>query len=148
MANEFGLALSVEPHLDGAIAVRADPDRLAQVVANLVENALKYAASSVRLAAAANGDQAVVWVDDDGPGIAADDLPHLFERLYASGRYPARQVGSGLGLAIVAELVQAMGGTVRAESPLWPAGGTRMVVTLATWPVRAPSGSWSLTPAS
>jgi two-component system sensor histidine kinase BaeS len=129
-ADELGLGLEVS--VEGAAAlVSADPDRLAQVVANLVENALKYASSRVRVGATVSSAQAVVWVDDDGPGIAADDLPHVFERLFMSSRYPARRVGSGLGLAIVAELVHAMGGTVRAESPLWTAGGTRMIVTVA-----------------
>jgi two-component system sensor histidine kinase KdpD len=86
------------------------------------------------LAAVVHPTEAVVWVEDDGPGIAAADLPRVFERLFMSSRDPARQVGSGLGLAIVAELVHAMGGTVRAESPLWPTGGTRMVVTLPILP--------------
>jgi len=72
-----------------------------------------------------------VWVDDDGPGIGAEDLPHVFEPFYRSARHPARQVGSGLGLAIVAELVGAMGGSVRAEPG--PAAGTRVIVTLRPW---------------
>jgi two-component system sensor histidine kinase BaeS len=133
-ADEYGIALAIEPGPDGGPPVPADPDRLAQVVANLVENALKYAKSAVRLAAVVHPTEAVVWVEDDGPGIAAADLPRVFERLFMSSRDPARQVGSGLGLAIVAELVHAMGGTVRAESPLWPTGGTRMVVTLPILP--------------
>jgi two-component system sensor histidine kinase KdpD len=54
----------------------------------------------------------------------------MFERLYTTTRTPARQVGSGLGLAIVAELVTAMGGSVRAESPAAGGSGTRVVVTL------------------
>ena len=72
----------------------------------------------------------VIVVDDDGPGIAPDDLPHVFERLYTSARHPARRSGSGLGLAIVSELVAAMGGSVRAVPP--PAGltGTRLEVRL------------------
>ncbi len=76
-----------------------------------------------------------VEVADDGPGIAAEDLPHVFERLYVAGHQPVRkEIGSGLGLAIVRELVDAMGGTVRAEAD--PGGGARMVVTLR--PVLAP----------
>ncbi len=120
----------------------ADPDRLAQVVANLVENALKYARTRVGVGVALSDQGAVIWVDDDGPGIAAEDLPRVFDRLFMSSRYPARQVGTGLGLAIVAELVSAMGGSVRAESPTSRAGGTRMVVTLpASTRVTAPSMS-------
>ena len=146
-AGELGLTVDVMSA--GLVPVSADPDRLAQVVANLIENALKFASSHIAVGAA-GGDLAVLWVDDDGPGIPTADLPHVFERLYTSSRSPARQVGSGLGLAIVAELVTAMGGSVRAESPLSASGGTRMVVTLRSWselpggpvskPVPAPLG--------
>ncbi len=132
-ADDLGLALIVDAGLTGAVSVSADPDRLAQLVANLVENALKYARAEVHLGAAMSAGQPVLWVEDDGPGIAAEDLPRVFERLFMSTRYPARQVGSGLGLAIVGELTAAMGGTVRAESPVFAGGGTRMVVTLRTW---------------
>jgi signal transduction histidine kinase len=106
-----------------------DPDRMAQVLANLVENAMKYANGTVQVGSQAAAGTAMVWVDDDGPGIAPEDRPFVFERLYVSRRQPKRaEVGSGLGLAIVAELVAAMGGTVTAESA--PGGGARMVVRL------------------
>jgi signal transduction histidine kinase len=98
-----------------------------------MENALKYARSRVAVGVASSEQGAVIWVDDDGPGIAAEDLPRVFDRLFMSSRYPARQVGTGLGLAIVAELVSAMGGSVWAESPTGPNGGTRMVVNLPGW---------------
>ncbi len=124
-ADELGLTLQVVP--DGHPLVLADPDRLAQVTANLVENALKFAAARVVVTVETVADGAALIVSDDGPGIAAVDLPHVFERLYqSSGRVSNRHVGSGLGLAIVAELVTAMGGTVHAEAP--PGRGTRMVV--------------------
>ena len=131
-AADAGLSLDVAA--DDEAPVSADADRLAQVVANLIENASKFAASHIHVGVARASDElAVLWVDDDGPGIAAEDLPQVFERLYTSSRTPARQVGSGLGLAIVSELVTAMGGSVRAESPLTASGGTRVVVTLRLW---------------
>jgi signal transduction histidine kinase len=108
------------------VVVTGDPDRLAQVVANLLENALKHAASSVvvTVAADAAAGRATVTVDDDGPGIAPEDRPHVFERLYVSRQSPARrEVGSGLGLAIVRELVVAMGGVVGVDAS--PGGGAR-----------------------
>ena len=72
-----------------------------------------------------------ILLDDDGAGIAADDLPHVFERLYvARHQPPRREAGSGLGLAIVRELVGAMGGQVRAESPILGDGGTRLSLRL------------------
>ncbi|MDQ1373594.1 MAG: two-component system, OmpR family, sensor kinase [Actinomycetota bacterium] len=126
-ASEAGVALavSVPGH---ALVASVDPDRLAQVVANLVENALKFAATRIDVTVQAAGDGVLVAVADDGPGIPVDDLPHVFERLYQSTRTPARQLGSGLGLAIVAELVVAMGG--RVDAGPGPDGGTRFAVEL------------------
>lgn len=127
-AAEAGLALEVSIP-DSPLRADVDPDRLAQVVANLVENALKFAVGRIDVVAEARADRIVIAVIDDGAGIAADDLPHVFERLYQSDRAPARHLGSGLGLAIVAELVAAMGGTVEASSG--PRGGTRLSVELS-----------------
>ena len=128
-AADLGLALGVDQAV-GDCTVVADPDRLGQVVANLLENALRYAATAVRVGTARNGPSVQLWVSDDGPGIPQHMLPHVFERLFVARSRPDRPIGSGLGLTIVAELVRAMGGDVRAESPLGPTGGTRMVVTL------------------
>ncbi|MGH9060922.1 MAG: sensor histidine kinase, partial [Acidimicrobiales bacterium] len=128
-AAELGLALVVGVSDAGPLLATADPDRLAQVIANLIENALRYARTEVRVAAAESGGQAVLWVDDDGPGIGPGDLESLFARRPAE-RPPGRTVGSGLGLPIVWELASAMGGSVRAESPTGSDGGTRLVVTL------------------
>ena len=98
------------------------------MVANLIENAIKYASASISVTVVADGPPRIE-VADDGPGIAAQDLPHVFERLYVAGHEPQRkEVGSGLGLAIARELTEAMGGTVRAEAN--PSGGTRLVIAL------------------
>jgi signal transduction histidine kinase len=133
-ARDLGLTLVSQ--VDQAdVDVIADPDRLTQVVSNLVENALNHASGAVGVGAAGTGGTpAVVWVDDDGPGVAAADLPHVFTRLFSSQERPGRRVGTGLGLAIVADLVGSMGGQVRAESPTGPSGGTRVVVTLPVAP--------------
>jgi signal transduction histidine kinase len=143
MAEGLGLQLVVHPAVceDGTSPepVAADPDRLAQVVANLVENACKYATSAIEVGTwfrrGADGVEGIITVDDDGPGVASEELPLMFERLWTSTRAQARQVGSGLGLAIVSELVAAMGGSIRAQSPVprWTESGTpgtRLVVTL------------------
>ena len=121
--------IAFHPVTSGPLMVSADPDRLAQALANLVENAGKYARSSVMVSTRAESGWAVVTVDDDGPGIAAHDQPHVFERLYVARHAPERRENSsGLGLAIVHELVAAMGGDVAAGSA--PKGGARLSVRL------------------
>ncbi|HEV2362542.1 MAG TPA: HAMP domain-containing sensor histidine kinase [Acidimicrobiales bacterium] len=139
--SESGIELTVQTP-PSPVLVDADPDRLAQVVANLVENASKFAHSRVRVAIGASKEDsssATIIVEDDGPGIAPEDLSHVFERFYMSERRPAaNKRGIGLGLAIVGELTHAMGGEVEALSPVAGAGdgpgagqgGTRMVVRL------------------
>ena len=130
-ADEAHVRLDVVTNGRAGLVAAADPDRLAQVVANLVENALKFASGTITVGAARDDGAVVLWVADDGPGIPADDLPRVFERFFTSTRAPARQVGSGLGLSIVRELVDAMGATVRAEPT--DGRGARMVVALKPW---------------
>jgi two-component system OmpR family sensor kinase len=125
-ADDLGLAIELDA--DGSMPIDADPERLAQIVANLVENALKFATTSVTVGLSRTEGVARITVDDDGPVISPDDVGHVFERLYASRTVPGRAVGTGIGLAIVRELAGAMGGDARVE----PVGsiGTRFVVTI------------------
>ncbi len=125
--------ITFHPVTTGALLVTADPDRLAQALANLVENAGKYARSAVLVSTRAESGWAVVTVDDDGPGISAHDQPHVFERLYVARHQPERRENSsGLGLAIVKELVTGMGGQVTAGSA--PNGGARLSIRLPLLP--------------
>jgi two-component system sensor histidine kinase BaeS len=119
--------------------VAADPDRLAQLVANLIENACTYARSRVTVGVSDAGQAGgcIITVDDNGPGIAPADLERVFERFYQADRGRNRQMGSGLGLAIVEELAAAMGGRVRAMSPFGPDGGSRFEVWLRPWTAMA-----------
>ena len=130
-ADDANVQLDVTTNGQRGLVATADPDRLAQIVANLVENALKFASETIIVGASRDDGAVVVWVADDGPGIPADDLPHVFERFFTSTRTPARRVGSGLGLSIVRELVDAMGATVRAEPT--DGRGARIVVALKPW---------------
>ena len=133
MIEGAGLTLSVAVPQSRNLWVSADPDRLAQVLANLMENAFNHASHRISVTAGTSNGAVTVAVEDDGPGISRSDLDHVFERLYQSSRAPARKAGSGLGLAIVAELAEAMGGQVRAQSPAGSKGGTRMIVGLRPW---------------
>jgi two-component system sensor histidine kinase BaeS len=118
----------IELDVAGPAIADVDPDRLGQALANLVENALKHTTSRIGLRVTEDEGTVRVIVTDDGAGIAADDLPRVFEPLYVGRRTPRRQVGSGLGLAIVRQLVTAMGGTVEAGDE--PDGGARLEIRL------------------
>ena len=115
---------AVEP-----VQLRADAALLERMVRNLVENAVKHGSGVVGVALARQGGEAVLVVDDDGPGIPPDRRQEVFGRFVRleEARDRARG-GVGLGLAIVAEVVHAHGGRVRIEDA--PAGGARFVVEL------------------
>ena len=122
VADAQGVALDVRL-ADDLPHVRADADRLAQVLCNLVINALRYTPGGGRVMLAgslnqsAGGAALVVSVEDTGEGIAADDLPHVFDRFYRGDKSRARSSGgSGLGLAIAKTLIEAMGGRIGVES--------------------------------
>jgi len=113
IAEDAGVALRV----DGSpgTRVRTDPDRVHQMVANLVENALRVTpdGGSVRIEVSPG----VIAVTDSGPGIDERDLEHAFERFYLWRKYRGdRPVGSGLGLAIVGELAAKLGVTLDVRS--------------------------------
>lgn len=104
--------------VQGDVPVVTDPVRVDQIVVNLVDNALRHTPEQgeVRVEVAASPDGATVTVQDSGPGVPADELEKLFERFYVA-RQHERPEGSGLGLSIVRELVDMLGGSVRAFLP-------------------------------
>ncbi|MDX2815707.1 HAMP domain-containing sensor histidine kinase [Streptomyces sp. PA03-5A] len=109
----------------------ADPVRLRQVLGNLVSNALRYtpAGGSVTLTARHAGDLAAISVEDTGSGIAAEDLPYVFERFWRADPSRSKQTGgSGLGLSIVRQLVEAHDGTISANST--PSNGAAFLIWL------------------
>jgi two-component system sensor histidine kinase BaeS len=117
--EEAGVTLDVHAE-PGLPTVRADPQRLLQVLGNLVDNALRHTppGKTVTFGATREGDDTVVLtVSDTGEGIAPEHLPHLFERFYRVDTARDREHGgSGIGLAIVRAIVAAHGGTVTAMS--------------------------------
>lgn len=114
------------------IAARVDPERLQQVLANLIENAIKYGRADGNVSVngrALDASYVELTVRDDGPGIPAEAKARIFERFYRVDKARSReQGGTGLGLAIVKNVVQAHGGDVRVEST--PGEGTEFFITL------------------
>ena len=117
MFERRGIALTVR--VPDGLRARANRDHLAQVLANLLQNAVRYtpAGGHVTIAAERVGEEAVVGVSNSGEGIPSADLPHVFERFYRVEKSRDRaRGGAGIGLAIVKQLVELGGGTVGVES--------------------------------
>ncbi len=115
------LALHTEGGADVSTVVRIDPLRVTQVLGNLLDNALKHTPRGARIDVTLRprADEVQVSVRDTGPGIPADDLPHVFERFYRVDKGRSRDTGgTGLGLSIVKHIVQLHGGRVWVESTL------------------------------
>ncbi len=115
-AREISLVLQVADDLP---PVLADPDRLAQVLRNLLSNALRHTPPGGQISISARAAEGTVEiaVADTGEGIRPEDLPHVFDRFWRADRSRARETGgSGLGLAIARHLVQAHGGEMGVES--------------------------------
>lgn len=132
-AQAKALTLAVD---DGeAVTAWCDEQRLAQVLRALVDNAVKFSpqGSSVRVATRAEASWATIVVSDDGPGIPAAELPHVFERFHRGSEERATTSGAGLGLSIARELTEKMGGSVRADSG---GGGASFSVRLPRAPRR------------
>jgi len=119
VARAHGMELLVEDFSQGEVS--ADREAIHQVFSNLLDNAIKYAASSRRLVLGARPvDRGLeFYVRDFGPGISSEHLPRLFERFYRVDKARSRESGgTGLGLAIAKHIVLAHGGSIRAESEL------------------------------
>ncbi|MGI5215738.1 sensor histidine kinase [Plantactinospora sp. CA-290183] len=131
-AESAGVSLTVSA---GSISVYADPDRLRQVLGNLITNALRATGrgGSVTLSAERSDDTAVVRVSDTGSGIAAEALPLVFDRFWRADSARGRATGgSGLGLAIVRQIVTDHGGSIRVASQVGL--GTTFTLTLPVMP--------------
>ncbi|MBI2899922.1 MAG: hypothetical protein HYY17_07040 [Planctomycetes bacterium] len=115
----------------GDVAVTGDPERLRDLVTNLLTNAIRYnrKGGEVKLRLSRQGPDARLAVDDTGIGIPAEDLPHLFERFYRVDKARSREVGgTGLGLAIAKWIVDAHAGRIEVSSRLGE--GSSFVLTL------------------
>jgi signal transduction histidine kinase len=127
--QDITLSTSAAPDLP---PLHIDEDRILQVFGNLLSNALRYtpAGGSIALLASQDAGGVCLQVQDSGAGIAADDLPYVFDRFYRGDRARQDDAGaSGLGLAIARALVELHGGSIAVTSP-GPGAGTTVAVTL------------------
>jgi signal transduction histidine kinase len=127
-----GVQLRSEGPADGPV-LKVDGERLGQALFNLLENAVRHtpAGGTILLAVRSQGEQLHLIVQDNGAGIPAEHLPHIFERFYRAdrARNPA-EGGAGLQLSIVKAIVEAHGGTVKAESEGVPGQGSTFTISL------------------
>jgi two-component system sensor histidine kinase KdpD len=119
---------------DALPPVAADPALLDSVLVNVLDNVAKHGGERVRIAAAREGASVRLLVEDDGPGIPPELLPHVFDR-FTRTLDNAAAPGAGLGLSICKGLIEAMGGSIEASSPLASGRGTRVAIAL---PAAAP----------
>ena len=122
-------SIAIETHVDKDLVVPVDRIRMRQVLANLLDNALKYSPDGTRVEVRAwtLGDRAVLTVADEGPGIPPEELPLVWERLYRGDRSRTTR-GLGLGLSLVKAIVEAHGGGVDVDSTV--GGGSRFEISL------------------
>ena len=128
-AAQTGVNLEVKVS-DGLPPIEVDEARMAQVLGNLLSNALHYtpAGGRIELGAALDGDRVTLTVQDTGQGISPEDLPFVFDRFYRADQSRAEENGeSGLGLAIVKALVEAHGGAISVQSV--PGAGSTFAIT-------------------
>ncbi|WP_430079077.1 sensor histidine kinase [Paenibacillus ferrarius] len=114
--------LDIVPKQGEDLLLTVDPDRIEQVYANIIYNAIKFSQSGgfidVRVEIRDEPCELLIRVTDTGVGISEEDLPHIFERFYKVSKSRSNSGGSGLGLAIAKEIVQYHGGQIWAESRL------------------------------
>jgi len=128
-ASEKNISLQLTNHAPQS-RVHVDHQRTEQVIGNLIANALRYIPKDgkIWLMVEQTGDTVSLQVNDNGPGVSEEDLPHLFERFWRGEKSRARTSGgAGLGLAITRQLVEAQGGTITATN--LPEGGLQVCVT-------------------
>jgi signal transduction histidine kinase len=131
-ADAAGLSIAVDLPSDLPL-LTLDPARVRQVLLNLLANAMRYTPNGgsivmrVRMTADGEKMEVVLEVEDTGPGIAPEDLPHVFDRFYKAGD----SSGMGLGLSIARSLVEAHGGSISAHSPFGRGTTIRVILPVA-----------------
>lgn len=125
--QNVSLQIDIAPSLPD---INIDPDRVSQVLQNLLDNAFRYTPSGGQIIISVQASQSnvVFYIQDSGPGIKPDNLPYIFERFYRGDKARGRDGGAGLGLAIASSLMKLHQGEIQVESELGK--GTTFTVTL------------------
>jgi signal transduction histidine kinase len=127
-AKEKSILLSFREK-NGNLTAFVDPQRFEQVLSNLVENALRYVSEGGKVWVTANetADNVQITINDNGPGVPAEDLPYIFGRFWRKDKSRSRTSGgTGLGLAIAKQLIEAQDGTIEARN--LPEGGLQVSI--------------------
>ncbi|MDA3956280.1 cell wall metabolism sensor histidine kinase WalK [Oceanispirochaeta sp.] len=131
-AEKSNIAIHMK-HSDEIPVLEGDIGMLERVLTNLLENALSHTpdGGEIQISILNENDQLIILLTDTGPGISAEDLPHIFERFYRADKSrDRRSPGTGLGLAIVKEIVNLHGGIIQAESPQGSGAFFRIILPL------------------
>jgi signal transduction histidine kinase len=133
-AREKEISLSLEMG-SGNVQVKVDPQRMEQVIGNLISNSLRYAlmGSKVWIRLKESSGVVELYINDNGPGVAEEDLPYLFDRFWRKDKSRTRASGgTGLGLAIAKQLIEAQGGQITANN--LPEGGLQVKIIFGNSP--------------
>jgi two-component system phosphate regulon sensor histidine kinase PhoR len=136
-AKQLQVHFDVEP---GLPALRANPIRLRQVLDNVIGNAIKYSypQGEIKISIHSEGEQVILQVTDQGPGIPAADQPHIFDKFYRATNIESDVEGSGLGLAIVKNIVENHQGRIWVESTVGKGSSFFIVLPIKSDPPQAP----------
>jgi signal transduction histidine kinase/DNA-binding response OmpR family regulator len=143
MANAQNILLKVNPKVP-EIVMDYDPEKIRQMLSNLLSNAIKYTPSGGKVSVTVDQlqtpiPQLYLSVKDNGAGIPAEELPHIFDRFYQSSDTIAQSGGTGIGLALTKELIKLLDGSIEVESKLGE--GTTFTITLPITQQAAPAAS-------
>ncbi|WP_298261838.1 ATP-binding protein [Bradyrhizobium sp.] len=114
------------------VMISVDPVLIEQALVNILENAAEFSppGSIIRVGVAREDDEVMLVVADQGPGVSAEERPQVFDKFFRGGANRRREGGVGLGLAVAKGIVEAFGGQIGVESPVWDGRGARFIIRL------------------